>query len=49
MRENIEVGFQAFVDDAPEEFGAIRAISADAAISPSTSRTPAISWCRRAR
>ena len=29
MRENIEVGFQTFVDDAPEEFGAIRAISAD--------------------
>ena len=29
MRENIEVGFQTFVDDAPEEFGSIRAISAD--------------------
>jgi hypothetical protein len=29
MRENIEVGFQTFVDDSPEEFGAIRAISRD--------------------
>ena len=29
MRENIEVGFQAFVDDSSEEFGAIRGISTD--------------------
>lgn len=29
MRENIEIGFQTFVDDAPEEFGAVRAISPD--------------------
>jgi hypothetical protein len=30
MRENIEVGFQTFVNDGPaEEFGAIRAISPD--------------------
>ena len=29
MRENIEVGFQTFVNDGPEEFGAIRAISKD--------------------
>ena len=27
MSEPIEVGFQAFVSDRPEEFGAIRAIS----------------------
>jgi hypothetical protein len=27
MRENIEVGFQAFVNDGPEEFGAVRAIA----------------------
>jgi hypothetical protein len=29
MRESIEVGFQAFVSDSGEEFGAIRAISPD--------------------
>ena len=29
MREDIEVGFQAFVSDAVEEFGAIREISPD--------------------
>lgn len=29
MREKIEVGFQTFVDDSPEEFGAVRAISPD--------------------
>jgi hypothetical protein len=29
MRESIEVGFQTFVDDSPEEFGAIRAVSPD--------------------
>jgi hypothetical protein len=30
MRENIEVGFQTFVNDGPqEEFGAVRAISPD--------------------
>jgi hypothetical protein len=29
MREKIEAGFQAFVDDSPEEFGAVRAVSAD--------------------
>ena len=29
MRENIEVGFQTFVNDAPEEFGAVRAVSRD--------------------
>ena len=29
MQESIEVGFQAFASDAPEEFGAIRAISPD--------------------
>jgi hypothetical protein len=29
MRENIEIGFQTFVDDGPEEFGAIRDISPD--------------------
>jgi hypothetical protein len=30
MREKIEVGFQTFVNDKPgEEFGAVRAISAD--------------------
>ena len=27
MREKIEVGFQTFVNDSPEEFGAVRAIS----------------------
>jgi len=30
MQENIEVGFQTFVNDGPEEFGAVRSISADA-------------------
>jgi len=29
MREKIEVGFQTFVDDSPEEFGAVRDISGD--------------------
>ncbi len=29
MREKIEVGFQTFVDDSPEEFGAVRAIAPD--------------------
>jgi hypothetical protein len=29
MRESIEVGFQTFVNDAPEEFGAVRAIAPD--------------------
>ncbi len=29
MQEKIEVGFQTFVDDGPEEFGAVRAISPD--------------------
>jgi len=29
MHEEIEVGFQAFVSDAAEEFGAIRDISPD--------------------
>jgi hypothetical protein len=30
MRENIEVGFQTFVNDGPqEEFGAVRALSPD--------------------
>jgi hypothetical protein len=29
MRDKIEVGFQAFVSDGGEEFGAIRAISRD--------------------
>jgi len=29
MRESIEVGFQAFVSDGSEEFGAIRAVSPD--------------------
>ena len=27
MKENISVGFQTFVSDSPEEFGAIREIS----------------------
>ncbi len=27
MRENIEVGFQAFVSDGGEEFGAVRAVA----------------------
>ena len=27
MSERIEVGFQAFVSDGPEEFGAVRAVS----------------------
>lgn len=29
MREDIEVGFQTFVSDAAEDFGAIRSISPD--------------------
>jgi hypothetical protein len=29
MRESIEVGFQTFVDDGAEEFGAVRGISPD--------------------
>jgi len=27
MRENIEVGFQAFISDGGEEFGAVRAVA----------------------
>jgi hypothetical protein len=29
MRENIEVGFQAFISDGGEEFGAVRAVAPD--------------------
>lgn len=29
MRERIEVGFQTFVTDGQEEFGAVRAVSSD--------------------
>ncbi len=29
MREDVEVGFQTFVNDSSEEFGAVRAISDD--------------------
>jgi len=29
MSEEIQVGFQTFVDDSPEEFGAVREISPD--------------------
>lgn len=29
MRDDIEVGFQAFVDDSIEEFGAVRDVSPD--------------------
>lgn len=29
MRERIEIGFQTFVNDSPEEFGAVRAVSPD--------------------
>jgi hypothetical protein len=29
MREKIEVGYQAFVSDGGEEFGAVRKVSAD--------------------
>jgi hypothetical protein len=29
MSEAIEVGFQTFVDDSPDEFGAVRALSPD--------------------
>lgn len=29
MSEKVEVGFQTFVDDSPEEFGAVRAVSRD--------------------
>jgi hypothetical protein len=29
MREKVQVGFQTFVDDSPEEFGAVREISPD--------------------
>jgi hypothetical protein len=29
MAQPIEIGYQAFVDDADEEFGAVRGISAD--------------------
>ena len=29
MQETIEVGFQTFVDDSPEEFGAVHAIAPD--------------------
>ncbi|HLK91413.1 MAG TPA: hypothetical protein VKZ18_16060 [Polyangia bacterium] len=31
MQEKIQVGFQAFVSDGQEEFGAVRAISPDGA------------------
>ena len=27
MKENIQIGYQTFVSDAPEEFGAVREIS----------------------
>jgi hypothetical protein len=29
MRGEVEVGYQTFVDDAPEEFGAVREVSPD--------------------
>ncbi len=29
MSEKVEVGFQTFVDDSPEEFGAVRDVSPD--------------------
>ncbi len=29
MAQDIEPGFQTFVDDSPEEFGAVRAVSDD--------------------
>ncbi len=29
MREEIEPGFQTFVDDSPEDFGAVRGVSDD--------------------
>ncbi len=29
MSEQVEVGFQTFVDDSPEEFGAVRDVSPD--------------------
>jgi hypothetical protein len=29
MSEEIEVGYQTFVDDSPEEFGAVRDVSPD--------------------
>ncbi len=32
MSEEIEPGFQTFVDDSPEEFGAVRAVSDDGRI-----------------
>jgi len=32
MRETIEVGYQAFVADGQDEFGAIRAVSPDALV-----------------
>lgn len=30
MRETIEIGYQAFVSDGGEEFGAVRAVSPNA-------------------
>lgn len=32
MRETIEIGFQAFVSDGGEEFGAIRSVSRDGVV-----------------
>ncbi len=29
MREKVEAGFQTFVDDSPEEFGAVRGVAPD--------------------
>ena len=43
MREKIQVGFQTFVSDGQEEFGAVREISPMAVGSPSMSRTSATS------
>ena len=32
QRESIEVGYQAFVSDGGEEFGAVRSVSADSVV-----------------
>lgn len=32
MREHIEIGYQAFVSDGGEEFGAIRGVAGDALV-----------------
>jgi len=49
MTEEIEIGFQAYVSDGGEEFGAVRAIGEHRGELIITSRTPATSRFRSTR